>query len=50
MLRDSQDAYILYGVRGMPANFYIGKLGKISKVEVGFHGESALENNIKDIL
>lgn len=30
--------------------FIFGKLGKISKVEVGFHGESALENNIKDIL
>ena len=26
VLRDSQDAYILYGVRGMPANFYIDKL------------------------
>jgi peroxiredoxin len=51
VLRDSQgDASILYGVRGIPANFYIDRLGKVSKVEVGFHGELALENNIKDIL
>ena len=50
VLRDSQDASSLYGDSGIPANFYIDRLGKVSKVEVGFHGELALENNIKDIL
>ncbi len=50
VLRDSQNASSLYGVSGIPANFYIDRLGKVSQVEVGFHGELALENNIKDIL
>ena len=50
VLRDSQDASSLYGDSGIPANFYIDRLGKVSQVEVGFHGELALENNIKDIL
>ena len=50
VLRDSQDASILYGVSAIPSNFYIDRLGKVSKAEVGFHGELALENNIKDIL
>lgn len=50
VLKDSQDVSRLYGVSAIPSNFYIDRLGKVNKADVGFHGEFSLENNIKDIL
>jgi len=50
VLRESQTTSNLYGISKIPTNFYIDRLGKVNKAEVGFHGKSALENNIKDIL
>ena len=50
VLKDSQNTSRLYGVSTVPSNFYIDRLGKVNKADVGFHGEFSLENNIKDIL
>ena len=50
VLKDSQDVSRLYGVSAIPSNFYIDRLGKVNKADVGFHGEFSLKNNIKDIL
>ena len=50
VLKDSQDVSRLYGVSAIPSNFYVDRLGKVNKADVGFHGEFSLENNIKDIL
>ena len=50
VLKDSQDVSRLYGVCAIPSKFYIDRLGKVNKADVGFHGEFSLENNIKDIL
>ena len=50
VLKDRQDVSRLYGVSAIPSNFYIDRLGKVNKADVGFHGEFSLENNIKDIL
>ena len=50
VLRESQNTSNLYGVSKIPTDFYIDRLGKVSKTEVGFYGKLVLENNIKDIL